>query len=178
MEKKSTILYILIAFSLVNTVYSILLILILHHMHSVAGGSTSRVILNYSYDLIPISFASLGWLATIYEVFSTKQKSILKELRKELPKSKDKWTAYEILKGRGAPRRFVIMESLDGPKHKSEIAKQTGIDWKEVDRNIKKLESGNLVRVQTVHGSVVLYELTEKGKIVLQKAKSIADSTS
>lgn len=65
-----------------------------------------------------------------------------------------------------------MMEILETPMIRSEIADIVGMDWKEVDRNIKILESVDLVKTQYSHGSTSVFELTNKGKNVLEKVKS------
>ena len=65
-----------------------------------------------------------------------------------------------------------IMESLKIPRMKSEIAKITTTDWKEVDRNIRILSSVDLVNTEFVHGSFSVYELTERGKEALRTVET------
>jgi predicted transcriptional regulator len=66
----------------------------------------------------------------------------------------------------------MIMEVLDGPKKRSEVAKLTYADWKEVDRNIRILESVGLVRVREDGKHRTFYELTEQGKNLVERIRS------
>ena len=55
-----------------------------------------------------------------------------------------------------------VKKWLSVPRMKSEIAKITTTDWKEVDRNIRILSSVDLVKTEFIHGSFSVYELTER----------------
>lgn len=162
--KRDNLLLIIMGISLINTAYVIFLALIIYTTGVTLFNGLQRAVQEFPFTIIPILTAGLGWLATVYEIFSLKNKEVLKTLRKNLSGKSDDWVLYNAFKGRGGPRRLSIMESLGKPKLRNEIAQLTGTDWKEVDRNIRVLESIDLVRIQYNHGKVSVYELTDKGK--------------
>ena len=60
-----------------------------------------------------------------------------------------------------------LLQNMDTPKHRLELAELTGIDWKEVDRQLGVLEKYGLVKVYAQSGTVKLYQVTEQGKLLL-----------
>jgi DNA-binding HxlR family transcriptional regulator len=73
-----------------------------------------------------------------------------------------------MVKMRGSGSRLSLLKSMEEPKHRLELAEITGIDWKEVDRQLKVLENYGLARVTAQSGSVKLYQITEQGRILLK----------
>lgn len=73
-----------------------------------------------------------------------------------------------IVKMRGGNSRLQLLRSLDSPKQRNELTLLTGIDWKEVDRNIGLLLSYGLVSIYAESGSVKIYKLTEQGRLLLK----------
>lgn len=142
------------------------------------GGSAADTLVRYSHGVILLSFGAIGWLTTLYQLslLSERKNSVL--LKKELSRSGNNKEIYLIFKSKGGLRRLSIMESMDGPKLRNEIARTTKTDWKEVDRNLRILKSVDLVRTQSPHEAVSVYELTEKGKEVLHLVKAILGETS
>jgi hypothetical protein len=54
---------------------------------------------------------------------------------------------------RGGTSRLALMQSLETPRHRQELSEVTGIDWKEVDRELGALEKYGLVKVYAQSGS-------------------------
>jgi hypothetical protein len=68
---------------------------------------------------------------------------------------------------RGASARLRLLNFVQKPKHKSELSRLTGLDWKEVDREIVLLERFGLISLHAQSGSVKMYKLSEQGKTLL-----------
>ncbi|HEV2139321.1 MAG TPA: hypothetical protein VGR53_10825 [Nitrososphaerales archaeon] len=74
---------------------------------------------------------------------------------------------YELVMDmRGGNSRLALLQHMETPRHRMELSGLTGIDWKEVDRELGVLEKFGLVRLQAQSGSVKLYQNTEQGKIL------------
>lgn len=75
---------------------------------------------------------------------------------------------FDLMMGmRGAGSRISLMQSMESPKHRLELSELTGIDWKEVDRQLFVLEKYGFVKVYAQSGTVKLYQVTEQGKLLL-----------
>jgi predicted transcriptional regulator len=73
-----------------------------------------------------------------------------------------------LVRMRGAPTRLNLMHSLTSPKNKLQLATALGIDWKAVDRHVQVLEKNGLIHASSTSGTATFYEVTEKGKNLLQ----------
>ena len=69
---------------------------------------------------------------------------------------------------RGARSRLRLLNYLDEPRQRAELSKLSGLDWKEVDREIDLLQRFGLITVYAQSGSVKLYKLSEQGKLMLK----------
>jgi hypothetical protein len=75
---------------------------------------------------------------------------------------------FDLMVGmRGGDSRASLLQNMDSPRHRLELSELTGIDWKEVDRQLAVLEKYGLVKVYAQSGSVKLYQVTEQGKLLL-----------
>ena len=72
-----------------------------------------------------------------------------------------------MIRMRGCGARLALLQGLQEPRHRQELAEVTGIDWKEVDRQISVLERYGLVKVYAESGTVRMYQVTEQGKLLL-----------
>ena len=72
-----------------------------------------------------------------------------------------------MIRMRGGGSRLALLQGLQEPRHRQELAEVTGIDWKEVDRQISVLERYGLVKVYAESVTVRMYQLTEQGKLLL-----------
>ncbi len=175
MNSKSTTILLLIILSGTSTLYGFYLILNFHQV--VIGGSNTPSMIPVAvneepYFLVPFAIGIMGWLTTIYEVFSLDRIKITGSLRRRMLNEGFDRSVYRILLGRGGDRRIAIMQALNTPKIRNEIANITNTDWKEVDRNVRILESLNLVKIQFSHGSLSVYDLTESGKELMSIIRS------
>jgi len=73
-----------------------------------------------------------------------------------------------LVKMRGAQTRVRLMRSLNSPKNKLQLATALGIDWKAVDKHIQVLEKNGLIQPTSTSGTATFYEVTEKGKSLIQ----------
>ena len=73
-----------------------------------------------------------------------------------------------LVKMRGAQTRLKLMHSLDSPKNKLQLATALGIDWKAVDKHVHVLEKNGLIHASSTSGTATFYEVTEKGKDLIQ----------
>ena len=49
---------------------------------------------------------------------------------------------FDLMIGmRGAGSRVSLLQNMESPKHRLELSELTGIDWKEVDRQLSVLRS-------------------------------------
>ena len=69
---------------------------------------------------------------------------------------------------KGARSRLTLLAYLAEPRHKTELSTLAGLDWKEVDREIRLLERFGLIFLYAHSGSVKMYKLTEHGKQLLK----------
>lgn len=161
--------------SITLTAYT-LLVFIHPLSYSVFQASSNRTLLNGREELlsvgspgtIPLFSSIICWLLTGYELFAERRKKITRILKNSPAVKGDHWKVYRIFKGTGGTRRLTIMGALTVPRKRNEIARITETDWKEVDRNIRILESANLVRERPVKRTYPLYELTEEGMKLLE----------
>jgi len=79
-------------------------------------------------------------------------------------------SVYDLMvKMRGSGSRLSILQSLvQSPHHRNELSEMTGIDWKEVDRQIGLLWQHGFVSVDAQAGPVKMYKLTEQGRSLVK----------
>jgi predicted transcriptional regulator len=85
---------------------------------------------------------------------------------------RQKWTGcgmccsvYELLvRMKGGPTRVRLLALLAAmPKNKLQLANESGIDWKAVDRHVERMLEFGLVQVVATAGTCTIYAITEKG---------------
>jgi predicted transcriptional regulator len=83
-----------------------------------------------------------------------------------------------LVKMRGAQTRVKLMRSLNSPKNKLQLATALGIDWKAVDKHVQVLERNGLIHATSTNGTATFYEVSEKGKNLMQVLEQlIADNS-
>lgn len=180
MDRRIITILLLIALSAGSTFYGIYLILTFQFAvtGSVKSFSMSTLVVKQRpYFLAPIAIGILGWLTTIYEVITLRKRDFVGSLREKMSREGFDREVFRTFSGRGGARRLEIMRSLKTPRLRNEIAKLINSDWKEVDRNVKILESMDLVKVQFSHGPMAVYHLTEGGKELLDIMQSQRDNS-
>lgn len=76
---------------------------------------------------------------------------------------------YDIMnRMRGSNSRLTLLRNMVEPRHRQELSELTGIDWKEVDRELSILATYGLVQTYVQSGSVKLYQVTEQGRVLLR----------
>ena len=123
-----------------------------------------------------LGISVIGWLLTGYELFAERRKEISRIIRTTFSGKKDNWNLYNIFKGKGGVRRLTILETLSVPRQRSEVARITNTDWKEVDRNFRILESANLIKTTVSKTPFPLYDLTDEGKDLLETISNVVES--
>ncbi len=68
---------------------------------------------------------------------------------------------------RGGGSRITLLENMETPKNRLELSELTGIDWREVDREVSILEKYGLVKIYAQTGTVKMYQVTEQGKLLM-----------
>lgn len=69
---------------------------------------------------------------------------------------------------RGARSRLRLLTFLNQPMHRAELSELSGLDWKEVDRELGLLQRFGLVTLEAESGSVKIYKLNEQGKLIIK----------
>jgi len=76
---------------------------------------------------------------------------------------------YDLMIGmRGATSRMTLLRTMETPRYRNELSEMTGIDWKEVDRQVGVMEKYGLVKIYAQAGNVKLYQTTEQGRLLLK----------
>ena len=76
---------------------------------------------------------------------------------------------YDLMIGmRGATSRLTLLRTMETPRYRNELSQMTGIDWKEVDRQVGVMEKYGLVKIYAQAGNVRLYQTTEQGRLLLE----------
>ena len=183
-KRDNTKILVLVALSAIASLYTIFLFLTIKNP-AVSGSfgvyagpaALKDPIIRY-LTAVSIYLAILGWMLTVYEIISTKKLRFNGIIRKIINNEGFDRDIYRIFSGRGGQRRLAIMQSLETPKLRNEIARITNIDWKEVDRNVRILQAENLVKMDFSHGSLKVYCLTETGKDLAKIIVSYESGTS
>jgi DNA-binding transcriptional ArsR family regulator len=86
---------------------------------------------------------------------------------------------YDLMvKMRGGESRMALLRNLETPRHRFDLSEITGLDWKEVDRQLSVLENYGLVKIYVQSGSVKLYQLTEQGRVLIKLIDDLGDNSS
>jgi DNA-binding transcriptional ArsR family regulator len=80
----------------------------------------------------------------------------------------DKEVFHLMVNMRGAGSRLMLLSYLGEPRQRAELSKLSGLDWKEVDRELGLLQRFGLITLYAQSGSVKLYKLSEQGKLILK----------
>lgn len=95
--------------------------------------------------------------------------------------TKSKWEqlgydkdAFKLMtRMRGAATRLKLLESLDKPMDRLQLANKLGLDWKSIDRQTEILCRYGLVREERAYGNVRIYSVSESGKTILRLIKEL-----
>jgi DNA-binding transcriptional ArsR family regulator len=126
-----------------------------------AGGPTNPLF----FYAPPLSIA--GWIAVGLVVFQGRA-SRHSQVKSLFARKGFGGDVYDLMIGmRGGGSRVSLLQNMDSPRHRQELSELTGIDWKEVDRQLEVLEKYGLVKLYAQSGTVKLYQVTEQGKLLL-----------
>jgi len=162
---RKLVLYLLAAFASIETLVVIAGALAAPTAGAASGPSPTGVTNPFFFYAPPLSIA--GWIAVGLVVFQGRasRHSQVKSLFARRGFGAD---VYDLMIGmRGGGSRVSLLQNMDSPKHRLELSELTGIDWKEVDRQLAVLEKYGLVKVYAQSGTVKLYQVTEQGKLLL-----------
>ncbi|CAE6485762.1 winged helix-turn-helix domain-containing protein [Candidatus Nitrosotenuis uzonensis] len=81
-----------------------------------------------------------------------------------------------MLKRRGGQTRLKILNELEFPKNRKQIAENLGFDWKAIDRHIKVLIKHQLINEIHQEGNAIYYMRTEKGRKFLDSFDNFTNS--
>jgi len=73
-----------------------------------------------------------------------------------------------LVRMKGGKTRVNLLESLEKPKNKLQLAKELKMDWKSVDRHIEILLKHHLITKSDAIGNVNYYSLTANGREILE----------
>lgn len=170
MSKRRLVLLVLLAFTLAETaifVWSVSVTALFGLMStgiaSVAGQNPFSPFLSYSFPL------SLGGWSAIALVFFQGRASRRSQVKRLFLKQGLDSGVYDLMVGmRGGTSRLVLLQHMEAPRHRQELSEITGIDWKEVDRELGLLEKYGLVKMYAQSGTVRLYQVTEQGILLVK----------
>jgi hypothetical protein len=114
-----------------------------------------------------VPFSAFGWAFVGLSVLAGRhgRKSRIRSL---FAKEGFSGEVFDLMIGmRGGGSRLALLKGMQVPKHRQELADITGIDWKEVDRQIGVLEKYGLVKMYAQSGTVQIYQITEQGKLLI-----------
>lgn len=87
--------------------------------------------------------------------------------------------AFQLMtKMRGAATRLRLLESLDTPMDRYQLASRLGLDWKSIDRQTEVLGRFGLIREQEAYGRVKMYSITENGRTMLKLVRELDEKSS
>ncbi|MEM0111863.1 MAG: winged helix-turn-helix domain-containing protein [Candidatus Parvarchaeota archaeon] len=91
-------------------------------------------------------------------------------------KSMFDYSVFKLLvKMRGSTTRMRILQTLEKPMNRQQLANELGLDWKAVDRHIELLLSYGLIKeADGENGRVKHYVLTNDGKHVLELLEKLS----
>lgn len=81
-----------------------------------------------------------------------------------------------MIRMKGGQTRFKILNELELPKNRKQIAESLGFDWKAIDRHIKVLVRHQLISEIHQEGNAVYYLRTEKGAKFLKSFNGFTNS--
>jgi hypothetical protein len=120
MGKRNYVIILLLTLSIVSSAYSVFLFLSSYFSQSIFFVYTSKAILAYPYNILPVSSAMFGWVLLSYQLIYNNRRHIATIIRKEISGKSDDWTIYYAFKGKGGARRLTIMEALTSPRLRNE----------------------------------------------------------
>jgi hypothetical protein len=117
-----------------------------------------------------IPLAAGGWVAVCLVLFQGRmaggfRRSRVKSLFASRGFGPDVFDLMITMRGGGS--RITLLENMETPKNRLELSELTGIEWREVDREVSILEKYGLVKIFAQTGTVKMYQVTEQGKLLM-----------
>jgi predicted transcriptional regulator len=86
--------------------------------------------------------------------------------------------AFQLMtRMKGAATRLRLLESLDTPMDRYQLANKLGLDWKSIDRQTEVLGRYGLIREQEAYGRVKMYSITENGRTMLSLVRELDEKS-
>jgi hypothetical protein len=87
--------------------------------------------------------------------------------------------AFDLLvKMKGGPTRMKLLQSLNAPKDRSQLAQELKLDWKAVDRHVQLLQRYNFIKEDSAFGQIILYTITPEGDKLLHLMQEMDSESS
>ncbi len=161
MSKRRITLFLLTVFSLIETLVAVLSIgSIEWELPLVSSSNYFRI---YSPEL-----GAAGW-ATVVSIVLQGRAGRCTKIRRLFAQEGLGADVYDLMMGmRGGTSRLALLQHMETPRHKHELSELTGIDWKEVNRELGLLEEYGLVKMYAQSGTIRLYRVTEQGSLLVK----------
>jgi DNA-binding transcriptional ArsR family regulator len=167
MKPRKVLLLSLLAFASFWTLISIISAVSTGGLYPVGGLNGVHIPTNQLFTY-SIPLAGSGWVGVGLVLFQGRIGGRRSQVKNMFEKMGFGSEVYDLMIGmRGSGSRLSLLQQMESPKHRLELSELTGIDWKEVDRQISVLEKYGLVKVYAQSGTVKLYQVTEHGKLLL-----------
>ncbi|MGA2199432.1 MAG: hypothetical protein ABSG45_05790 [Nitrososphaerales archaeon] len=79
-----------------------------------------------------------------------------------------------FVKMKGGKTRIRLLDALDVPKDRLQLAQELGLDWKGVDRHLMLMKKYGFVDDRVVYGKVRMYELTPIGVSLMKLLQELS----
>jgi predicted transcriptional regulator len=172
MNARTTVLLSLLAFA---SFWTLLAAVASFQPHSVVPVSSSggqravhaNPLFGYAVPLSATGWGAVGLVALQGQLAGGLRRSRIKGLFGRRGFGPD---VYDLMFGmRGSGSRLSLLQNMvESPRHRLELSELTGIDWKEVDRQISVMEKYGFVKVYAQSGNMKFYQVTENGKLLLK----------
>jgi predicted transcriptional regulator len=82
--------------------------------------------------------------------------------------------AFDLLvKMKGGPTRMKLLQALNVPKDRAQLAQELNLDWKAVDRHVQILQRYNFIKEESSYGQIILYTITPEGEKLLSLMREL-----
>jgi predicted transcriptional regulator len=81
-----------------------------------------------------------------------------------------------FIKMKGGATRIKLLNALEVPKDRLQVAQEVGIDWKAVDRHMQILNKYGFVHEKATYGTAKVYEVTPLGNLLLRLYEELEEA--
>jgi len=71
-----------------------------------------------------------------------------------------------------------LLQALNAPKDRSQLAQELKLDWKAVDRHVQLLQRYNFIKQDSAYGQIILYTITPDGDRLLHLMQELDTESS